>query len=171
MPKKTLAVISVVLLATLWAYSLLFLEVRKVNKEIASIQHEINSEDEREAGLKLAGRGVNETTIDREYLKGLFVGKSGTVAFIEKIESIASESGVSVTISSLIVEPSTFADLEKILIKFNAEGSWQNMYQFMLRVDSLPAALEWNRYSLFKQAKEGNNLWTLSGDLSVLKEK
>ena len=112
------------------------------------------------------------------------VPNSGDVQFIENLESVARNSGLSIDIDSLLLEndpKATQTTITVLRIKVKTKGSWSNTYKFISELESLPYKIKINSVLLSKTSedlasKDGKKItsksqWSASIDIGVLKYK
>lgn len=175
MKNKKLILLIIFTFIVLAGYTLFFIELRKKNIEFEKIRAEIEAEDTREAKLRILGKDIAETEEERALIKNAFIPPLGEVVFVEKIETLAKSLGADLSINSLEIKESGVEGVEKLSIKMKAEGSWSEVYKFLVLLQNMPESTVFSRYALSAEDstvdKNKKNMWTLSADLDVLKLK
>ena len=124
--------------------------------------------------------GIEETYLIRkkmadwrreiDTLNSFFVEKEGEVVFIEKLETVAKNTGVKIEINSIqIGKKETGIDfIENLELKVRFEGEWSAVAKFLSALENMPHAISiyGSRIDLI-----GGLLWKGEADLSVLKFK
>jgi len=170
--KITLIILTVLCAVAVAGYLYFFISLRNLNAEIRAIDAEIESEDEKEAALRLAGSSLEETENERKTLESFFVGQDGPIAFIEGLEKVAKKNNVDISIDSLGVEALPTETTEKLSARINVEGTFPNVYRFLIEMENTPLAFEFGRVLLFKpEESEKSSLWGMQANFSVLKLK
>jgi hypothetical protein len=160
--------------------NLLLNKIVSINDKIKQL--EISSQ-KREGELTLKD-SVSSTKLDREKLIGYFVGPgdSETVEFTKYLEDLAKKMNVTQkktldyeAISGL----PTSEVVSSIRYRFNISGSWNNVFNFLLAIESLPkvsllSGVSFNSSSEILSAGEGASnkvIWSADLDFSVAKLK
>jgi hypothetical protein len=169
--KKTI-ILSILCLAVLGGYIFLLDLLHSNNRRVSEILSEIASEDEREAALRLIGKNLYDTQKEREVLEGLFVPQEGVVVYIETVERLGREAGVSVEIETLDLEKTSTEMLENISLRLVATGNYSSVRKFLSLMQELPLASEWLRASITSDLEASvSGTWSLSLETRTLKFK
>ena len=97
---------------------------------------------------------VADTASARKEMDGYFIAKEGVVDFIEQIEKIGNNVGVTLMFTTVDVrkEENSAPSLNTLLLRFSATGSWERVVRFFTLVESLPYALSVTDARIEKQS-------------------
>ena len=86
---------------------------------------------------------IADTASARKELDRYFVASEGVVDFIERIERIGKNIGVALIFTTVEVpkEERIVPSLDRLVLRFSATGSWEQVMRFFTLVESLPYAL------------------------------
>jgi Tfp pilus assembly protein PilO len=119
----------------------LFQNIKNEDENASQTQNEINlSEKQNQYSVSLR-ESLQNSNSNIAKVSGSILSSDGDVAFIEQLENVAKENGVSITIDSLSVEniPNiTSNNLTSFKIRAEAEGDWNGMMAFLTKLESLP---------------------------------
>ncbi len=182
---KKILIVSIVVFVCVVVLSFVFTnlllgKIVSINDKIKQL--EISSQ-KREEELTLKD-SVSSTKLDREKLMGYFVGPgdSETVEFTKFLEDLAKKMNVTQKKTleyEAIKELSTSEAVSSIRYRFNISGSWNNVFNFLLAIESLPKVSLLSGVSLNSSSEtpsaggRGDNkvIWSADLDFSVAKLK
>ena len=108
------------------------------------------------------------------------VSVDGDVKFIENLESLARENGLSIDIDSLNFEDNTKLlpnNMTIFRVRAKTSGNFFGTYKFLSLVESLPFKVKIQNFTLSTASEEGvlnvkkSNIWQSKFEISVLKYK
>lgn len=107
-----------------------------------------------------------ETASIRNRLNSYFIQERNEVVFIEELESLGNQAGVSITFSS--IEKRTEDPSPELHVSFSTEGLWQNTMHFTALLESLPRKITIQHVSFSEISNtEGPSRWHGSFDISL----
>ena len=176
--KKILISLGLFVIALLVLYYFIFAYIRNKIDLISGLRQDLASKSNKESNLLSLRHLVQESQGDIDTLNSLIIPKDGDVLFIEKVESLAKNSGLSVTIDNLNLEeiPSLSENGMSILhIRLKGQGTWSAVYLFVSKLESIPFKIKIDRLvmgvSNTDTSKNLKSNWQMGADLSVLKLK
>ncbi len=111
---------------------------------------------------------VYETADGRKFVDGLFVNKDNIIDFIEFIESLNEMSGAEVKVVS-VGDDAGQTGLHSS-IRFEAEGTWQQVFKVLSLVDHIPVPIDVSGAQLSKISEDKKNpVWQAQIEARVLK--
>lgn len=172
--RKTKELLGIALLLSMAAigwYAFLFTEVKAKNERISTLVNDIEAnaaEEDIHNSIKVIAA---QTTKQRKAVQNYSVAKEGAVPFIELLERMGKDIGVSVDIASVReTEIAGSAAFEYLTLVLTATGTWPSLVQFIGLVEFLPYEAAITQVVVSKSEKQAG-LWSLSLSLSALKEK
>jgi len=127
----SLAVLVVLLLS---AYAYFFYVTADTGGKMAVLYSSLHQSASDEAKAHALAKSIDDTATLRSSLDSYFIRSSGAVLFLEKIEALGKQTGVSLHTSSYTVVPKT-SILED---QFSADGTFSELYNLLSLVESLP---------------------------------
>lgn len=181
--KKILVILGVLILAIFVSYYFVYREVRFRDETYQTLLRDLSFQDAKQEYLISTQRTMEGLLLDINHINDSVVSKEGDVEFIETLETIAKESGLTIEIDSLVLsnDPTLVPDSVDILkVKAKTKGSWANSYLFLSRLESLPFKLKIDSFGLSNTLAEvvlankkvvKNSIWQSVFEISVLKYK
>lgn len=135
-----------------------FLQIRDTNHEAARLIQEIKDAADQQAKLEATKKLFEETEKSRDVVEGAFVEKDGVVDLANTLERFGRLSGATSTIVSL-----TQADKKvetasglvgQVVVNLRVSGSWDEVVNYLARVESLPLAFNFDQVALKAQVGE-----------------
>lgn len=180
--KKIIILLVLICISLFMVMYFVYVEIRSKNLNVSKVEQDLSQKNTRYDYLLSMQKLVKESEVDIKKIDNSIVPKSGDVAFIEKIESLAKNHDLSISIESLnltsdIKNDSSIATLR---IKATVEGLWLNMYLFASELESLPIKIRINKFLLKNKdelptdkTKLGSlgKVWRGSFEISVLEYK
>jgi hypothetical protein len=182
---KKIFIVSIIIFVAVLVLDIIFINL--LITRITSITDRVSqlniSSQQREKELFLADFISNSAT-ERANLDKYFVGAGNaeTVDFTKYLEALAKEAGVTEK-KTLNYEPITGLEasnnISAIRYRFSTSGRWQNIFNFLQLLESLPKAGSLGSVSTtvnseavsLKEARAGVKVWSLDVDFSVAKLK
>ncbi len=158
--------------AALSVYAFLWFGIRGAQVRVSALGNEIESAARAEQELQATKTVISDTQLLREKIDGYFVPAGGAVAFFESLEAQGAETGVSVSLESVSVEPFSDSSLvETVRVVLRAEGSFAATLRFLSLLETAPRAGQIEQFSFAVTAPEGKRgaLWRADVTLRVLK--
>lgn len=137
-------------------------------------------QNDRQDYLFSAQKIIENLSLDIEHINNSIVSRDGEVEFIENLEGVAKESGLSIEINSILLEtnPKLASSSVSILrVRAKTKGSWSDSYLFLSRLESLPYKVKINKFGLVNSSEvisgssRSNSVWQSSFEIDVLKYK
>jgi hypothetical protein len=127
---------------------------------------------------------INDIDLEINLINNSIIPKEGEIEFIENLELIARENGLSMEINSLVFDDNlnlASSSTEILKIKAKTKGSWSGNYEFLARLESLPVKIKINKFGLTNTSSDIisgvsknsllNNIWQSTFEIDVLKYK
>ncbi len=149
--KKIIVILTVVSLLLFVAMYFVYAEIRSKNEKVSAVEQDLSQKNTRYEYLVYMQKLVKDIENDIKKIDDSIVPKSGDVGFIEKIESLAKNQGLSISIESLNLTSDPKAESSPVAtlkIKATVDGAWSNIYLFASEIESLPIKIKVNRFSL-----------------------
>ena len=152
--KKGILFLGMVAVAAVASWYFMFANIKGLNENISLLLERSRLEEKNVAAIRSIETVVNDSNSDIDKLNSYFIGKDGTVAFIESIESLGRKNAVAVSIDSVdvagnstlnsstkgekkLIGPST----ELLKLKISAAGNWQDIFHFLSSLENMPFKL------------------------------
>lgn len=148
------------------AVSFVYTSIKRTDAFVAGTEETIRSKIERENVLRGLTRLAEETEASREELLTHVVSVENPASFIEEVERLGRQAGVSIEIGSVDIEDSAANSLNSVSLSVRAEGSWDRVVRFVRATEILPYGVSVSDLSLDGLEREGT--WTASLSLAVL---
>jgi hypothetical protein len=130
---------------------LFFYSIADKNRNISVLSSAVDNAVENESRIRSLRNIITDTEQQRSLLEKHFIGENGVVEFIEAVEDLGIRTTTEVTTSAVSLEPSkSDTSYEMLKLTFEAVGSWKNVYQFLLLLETLPYHIEITRANLQK---------------------
>ncbi len=132
--KKIIVTLSVVLLALLGAnFGLFWMTKQKVNDTSAALL-ELKKTSDLETKARALGDLVKQTASERQALDAYFVQKENSVKFIEQIEGLGKQAGLSLTVASVTVANNG----KELRMNLGSNGSFDDTFYFVTLLETMP---------------------------------
>jgi Tfp pilus assembly protein PilO len=132
-------------------YFLLFQNIKYQNTTASELQNEIDLGTKQNQYATSLKQSLQDSDSDISKVNNSILPIDGDVGFIEQLENLATNEGLSVSIDSLSAEdiPNVDSDdLTSLLIKVNAQGSWTKMMDFLSKLETLPNVSRMEEFDL-----------------------
>ncbi len=165
------------------SYYFLYQDLKSKNLHIFSLSSDLAFQVNREDYLISAQRTIKSMTADIDKIKNSIVAKDGDVNFIESLESLARQNGLSSTIDSLVISNDTAlasSSVTFLKIKARTVGSWYGSYRFVSELESMPFKIEVDKLDISSPSfgeesgvkkSDVASGWQVDFEISVLKYK
>lgn len=170
--KKILIFTTIIAIAILAVYIALFFQLKNKNEGISILKNEVENITKKDAEQRVIKDTIKETEKERAELNSYFVSSDGVVDFIETIEALATDTAISVEITSVSIKkaPEHSDIIELLRISIKTDGRWINMFHFLSLVETLPFDIFVERVNFSKEKdKIASRLWNGAFDISVAK--
>ena len=180
--KQIEIILLVIVVAVFVSYYFVYVDIKKKNEHISSLQIDLLFQTDKEKYILLTERAIAAVKVDLDKVNSSVISTTGDVEFIEKLEALARNNGLTMAIDSLNLEedPKAKNPLTTILkIKANTDGSWTGTYKFMNELESLPFKIKISQYALQGSSgianedgtKSISSQWHGTFEIRVLKSK
>ncbi|KKR31515.1 MAG: hypothetical protein UT65_C0024G0002 [Parcubacteria group bacterium GW2011_GWF2_39_8b] len=180
--KKILVVLIICIIWFCSIYYIIFSNIKNKNEQTGRLISELNAQVKKQENSLLVERMIKNADSNINLIDSSIIAKDGDVGFIENLERIARESGLEMTIQSLIFEDDpSFASTTLTSLKITAKtkGAWLGSYKFLAHMESLPFKIKINKFVLVKNISDADSeiknaepsLWESTFEIRVLKYK
>ena len=166
-----------VLLGNVVSFNFLIDKVLSINNKVAQVEI---STKQRERNVSLTD-SVQASQVGREILNTYFVssGDAKTAEFIETLEGLARQAGLSANIRTVNYEPisefNSTENIQFIRMILSVSGSWSKVFGFLSSLENLPKVIKIANVNLNSSpalnSKNRENNWTAEIDLSIAQLK
>lgn len=141
-------------LVTVGAYIFVLVETIGYTKQIAVLTQTLQDKNTESEMLTSVKHVIADTASVRKELDGYFIAKEGVVDFIQRVEKMGAEAGVTLTFSTIDtpVGGGVPSSLDRLVLRLSSTGSWQQGIHFLTLMESLPYALSVTGARMTKQS-------------------
>ncbi len=167
-----LSIVYSVLCVGLYIY--LYYSLVSYDESVVTDSSTVYSVESEKDSIQKIQRLVATTTPDRAYLDSLFVPSDGTANFIQNLENLADDAGVSHTLSVNSTEDGTLnsSGRDYLVFSLGISGSWQSVYRFVSILENLPYKISISTIHLnISDATKKPPLWSSNITFTVVKNK
>ncbi len=163
--------------------SLMIFSIVKTNKDIATLTHQVQQEENKQKGFSSGESLIEEANPDIAKIQSSVIEKDGDVTFIENIEGLAREHKLGIVINSLALageKNMALHGLNILNVSFEVKGSWSDAYFFSTLLENLPYVYRINTFDIQNTGDLTNldpnitasasGTWKVSVNMSVLKK-
>lgn len=166
--KASFSVVGVIaalaLLVGIWFFG--FIELRAMARRTAVLGEKKATLEARRGNLQSLEAFIGNIAADQERVANVFVSEQTLVEFIERLERLAGETGVSLAIQEAQLPKKTG---EHLSIRFSTAGNLRDTMQYLLLVEHLPYQLRLTNADMQKNnARKGGDDWNAHYQLQVL---
>ncbi len=172
--KKTLFVLTFLTLIFLGGYYYIFMDIKTRSENISTLSQELSMQSNKQGYLVSTQKMINSISSDIDRINNSIVPKDGDVAFIENLETLAKDNGLTIDIDSLVFEDDSkleAIDVTAFKIKAKISGGWIGTYTFLSQIESMPLKVKINRFASSANSQATTSVWQSSFDITVLKYK
>lgn len=178
--KNILIIIGLVSLSFFVAHYFVYQDIKSKNENITTLSQQIDLESSRQEYLLSTERMIKSIRSDIDKINNSIISVDGNVEFIEGLESVAKNNGLTITIESLIIEDDPAVSSNEITtlkVKARTKGGWVGTYTFLKQIESLPYKIKINQFSMLNPLDEASvsepnvSEWTSTFEIRVLKYK
>lgn len=148
--KTILSVWSIIFLLTTSFFVLMFLEVEKIKIETDNLNQKIIEEKKASDSFNSLVRTVENIKENSEKISKFFIKKEEVVNFLDKIESLASDTNTQISIQS-VTEKKIPEGGSLISVGISAQGTYSNVNYLIRMLEELPYQTEIQSVNLSKQ--------------------
>jgi len=173
--KKGLTISVFALVASVILCVGMFLIIKGQNERASEIstKNQIVSNDRE--NIRAIEKVLKDTVYERSLLDSYVIEPEGSINFIEFVEKLGLQNGVSLEIHT--IEPSSWSGangelLEALTLQLTATGSWANVYNFFSSVELMPYLTKIERVIIEKvvDKKTDSEYWRADIKFSTLKK-
>lgn len=132
-------------------YGFLFWNIKVKNEKASELLNTIIESGNKDQALRSIKNSLEQNKDSLNRVDSYFVNTDGAVGFIEGLEKLASDGGVSLTIGGVNNEIDTKVknDFKEILrLRVDVSGSWANVVSFISALETLPFRVQIETVSL-----------------------
>lgn len=164
----TFVIMVAINIAGLAGWWLIFSYIQASRDNILASRLKIQETDRRINNAHLLKNLLSEIRKDKEKIDASFLNSQSVVGFIEKLEVLGRQAGVSASIKSI-----NLPDQNKIKeprLQVSATGSFRDLFQYFSLLENLSYQISFEKFSLIKpdEQNKGQKNWTYDFDISVL---
>jgi len=161
-----LAVLVTLLLS---AYVYFFYTTVDSGRKMAALYSTLHQSASDETKAHSLSKSIDDTAVLRSSLDSYFIRSSESVLFLEKIETLGKQTGVSLHTSSYVVVPKT-GILED---QFFADGTFSELYNLLALIESMPYQISVKNVNFIKNSTPENGKdqrppWTATFTVDLL---
>jgi Tfp pilus assembly protein PilO len=175
--KHILGIVLALDVALVGAYGYAFWLLREQNLKISALNQEVDAQTATDLALSSLQKMLAEAENKVEKIDSFYIAADGVVGFIETIESLAEQSGVTIEVEGVEaqeVDKASSAFQERVTLRIEARGQWSDIYRFILLVENLPVNAKINGSNLERLDSPdpgGRHEWKGEFSVSALKLK
>ncbi|MDP3958352.1 MAG: hypothetical protein Q8Q36_02730 [bacterium] len=165
--RSSLILLSVLSAAALFGQAFMLYGVYAMSRKSAEESAEITRAIEGQSRALAMNNFLRSTEGARASLAGHFVTDDSIVSFIERLEALADEAGISFSLS--IVDPP--ANEPVLDVSFRVGGTFENLEYFLSLLEALPLELDVTRFAIGKTPAalgKAADLWEGEGSIKLL---
>lgn len=172
----SIGLLTIAILLTVLGYFFFIKTVWQKATSISLYKSDISFGDQKRKYAEDMLRSFEITQSDIDSLQNLFVKEQGEVEFIEFIEKTAKDRGLLVEIDTVSIDSSKILanhGMEYLLLRFNVNGSWSNVWNFSQILELLPYSINVDSLALMRvdTEKAKPTVWKGVYNIRVLKKK
>jgi hypothetical protein len=172
---KTAIILGTLVTAAAFGYYVLFQALFTEIEKTSEITNEVKREERVHNTIATNKQTVVEIQGDLETIDSFFVTSDGVVNFIESVEALARNQGLSIDVRNVSLEEiagvSYASLLEELQVRIETRGSWQDNYNFLTQLESLPYSINIGLSGVEHLDDSDDPAWRGSFELAVLKLK
>ncbi|MES2087983.1 MAG: hypothetical protein V4467_03245 [Patescibacteria group bacterium] len=154
---KVWKLFSVALLGTVLVialYVFVFSQISQKKQHIEALANSIQTLEEQNQAVVSAKDSISETIDLRNKIDEYFVAKDGEVNFLNFLQTLGTEEGLSLEVSSVSIDPSPAASgvFELLNLEVQVQGPWSNVSRFLALLELLPYKISMGDVAIRKQS-------------------
>jgi len=160
--KSILTISLVAALCSLSVFGFLAYRIVGINKATAELSENMAKEEKRNQQLRTLQDLLEELGAEEAALDGRFLSSEGLVPFIELVEDVGRDAGVTVEVVSVGIQPESEAGAshEWLKVALKAEGSWAEVFHFVRMLETMPYAIKLDQAGISReQTEKGPASW------------
>lgn len=174
--KSIIISLSLVIVLLCGLYYIWYRDVSRSGTHASELEYQIANQSQTAAYMDTLEATLRTSSDDIAAVNGSVVTSDGNVAFIESLESMAHDQHLTFGIDALNIEEDpalTQYGMVFLKIKAKAEGSWADLYRYLLAVEGLPVKVRVDNVALLKSDDKDEKAppWRLSFEIRVMKYK
>ena len=184
--KIVLIILCSLVAAVFIACYFIYADIKTKNENYQVVLRDLSFQNQKQEYLAIKFKSIDDMGLDIGMVDNSMVSKDAEVKFIESLEALASEYGLTLDIDSLIYENNqkiASSSLDILRVKTRTKGTWAGSYMFLSRLEAIPIKVKINNFSLLKVSdvvvipligkKQGTpiGVWQGAFEISVLKYK
>lgn len=159
-------------LAILGVYVFLFVEIKKTNEEVSTLQNQLDIEVRQDQRLRSMKQLLADLEEELTMIDTYFIAPDGVVDFLEELESFGRIANTSVEVTSVGIEDeegTASLPYNRLRVEFVSEGSWTSLVRLVSLLETLPFGVTINRSQL--ERLPNSTIWQGHISFIVLKRK
>jgi len=179
---KALIVVGLIVAAIFAAGGMLFYNIKAVNDETTNTRRRVELTKRRvsqfESRQEIVANNRQEMRKVNEYL--VPTGLEGTVAFLGRIEGLASSTGATIEARSVQQVDGPSEHVSRLSLTVDARGTWREVYHTLTLIENLPLDVHLSNIQLTRTERTGTantdqtagareNIWSMTADVQVSK--
>ena len=173
--KKILIVLSLCVFGLFVVIYFVFADIKQKNENISTLENDLSLKTKQQQYLVSMQRTVKNADSDISRINNSIIGAGEDVQFIESLESIAKNNGLTINIDSLVFEDSTLpksSSMTTLKVRAKTSGGWLGTYKFLGQIESMPLKIKINNFGFTNTVDETNaKVWQSIFEISILKYK
>jgi Tfp pilus assembly protein PilO len=136
---KFCVTLGIFVLASIASFTILILLTKAKVAEVDATEDQTRQQVAFAEGNHSLQTLIQDISPNMTTLRSRLVASDGAVGFIEKVESLARESGLSVVVNSITTADAIPKDtFQWMQISISTQGSWAGSYQFLALLEAMP---------------------------------
>lgn len=181
--KKVSILLCLVIVFIFISYYFVYSDIKRRNEHVSSLNQDLSFQIKKRQYILSLQRTFQSTDSDIALVNNSIIPTEDGVKFIEDIESMARNNGLTIDIDSLGFEDSTLfssSTITTLKVRAKTTGSWGGTYHFLSEIESLPIKVKINNLGLLSSIKDDGStsktkkptaLWQSTFEINVLKYK
>ena len=159
-------------LLALNSYAFFYLTISRLNSATRDMGETLLLVQKKEVELINLKKILIEREAERAKIESYFVKKSNLTLFLERLEDLARQASVKLTLNSVdVVEGSAGGQMGELNLSYQATGDFTSLYNFLAATENLPLKLKIIKVDLTgtsEDSKKTGSTWNGSFNLKVL---
>ena len=180
--KTILAILTLLVIGMFVVYYFVYDDIKSKNERVSSLQNDLSQEKNKQDYLISTQKVLQSIDPDVTRIKNSVIPKDGDVKFIGDLESLARGDGLTIDISSLLIDDNpenTSNSIDVLKIDAKIKGPWLATYTFLSQLESLPYKVKVNTFDFVNATDVSgpdrvisfNSDWQSVFQINVLKYK
>ncbi len=178
---KLLLVLMMFSLVFWGAHYFLYNDIKNKNVQILTLDNQLKTLNTEQEYISTTERMLESRKSDIDRIENSIIVAGGDVNFIEMLELVARNNGLTLDIESLVAtdaDKSSANLVTALKVKAKTSGSWSGSYLFLSELESLPYKIKVTNFSIISNTpevvdvlKKEANSWQTIFEITVLKYK